>query len=85
MLNDPASCKPSAYYYRRELRAARTKAALLEVALHLVCELEQHKAWSRTHGLIPPRWFVTPSERRAKPPGSVSLLPSTTAASAKAE
>jgi len=65
-MNTPIPYRPSAYYFRQELRSARTKKEAIIVGLMLVSELEELKAWVREHGLIPPRFNVTPSERLAK-------------------
>jgi hypothetical protein len=69
--------QPTAFYYREALRAAKTRAAALEVGLELVLELERHKAWIRDQGLIPPKWLITPNERAAKAWAEVSPFPST--------
>ena len=71
------SYKPSSYYFRTELHAAQTREETLAIGLHVIDELERLKAWTRGHGLIPPKWFITPSERAAKAMGSVIPFPST--------
>jgi len=65
-MNDPIPYRPSAYFFRREIRAARSKKKAVDLGLTLVSELEELKAWVRAHGLIPPRFYLTRSERRAK-------------------
>lgn len=58
--------KPSAYYFRRELRRARTKLRAQQVGLAAVDELERLKAWVREQGMIPPKWRVLHEELRDK-------------------
>jgi len=65
-MNTPIPYRPSAYYFRQELRHAPTKKDAIALGLTVVSELEQLKAWVREHGLIPPRFNVTQSERLAK-------------------
>jgi hypothetical protein len=65
-MNEPISYQPSAFFARDEIRRARTKREVVEIGLRLVRELEAHKAWIREQGFIPPKFFVTRSERRAK-------------------
>lgn len=60
------SYKPSAYYFRSGLRAAKTKAQAVEIGLKAVTELEQLKAWVREHGMIPPKNHILEAESRAK-------------------
>lgn len=62
----PASYRPSAYYWRKKIRTARTLAELKEVGLALVAELEEHKACIRSLGYIPPKGRVTAEEARVK-------------------
>lgn len=54
--------KPSCYYFRRELRKARTILRAQQVGLAAVDELERLKAWVREQGLIPPKWRVLHEE-----------------------
>ena len=61
------SYKPQAYYWRQEIRRSKSVAELRTIALHLVEELEAHKAEFRRNGLIPPKSCVTSSELLAKP------------------
>lgn len=84
-MEKPLSYKPSAYYYRKALREAETVEDIQEICEVVATELEMLKAWVRTHGLVPPRWHVTPSERAAKAPGSVVPFPTTTAESGKGD
>lgn len=58
----PTSYRPSAYYFRRELRNSKTKAQAVAVGLHVVRELEYLKEWIRDQGLVPPRRFITKAE-----------------------
>lgn len=76
-MDTPLSYRPSAHYYRREIRALHTKAEVLDFALLLVLEIERHKAWIRAKGLIPPKWLVTPGERgeKLRHPGEVVPFP----------
>lgn len=71
------SYKPSAFYYRHELRKARTKAEAVKIGLQLVIEIEKHKRWIRGRGMVPPKWLIMPSERDEKDWGSVVPFPST--------
>lgn len=66
--------RPSAFYFRTAIRSAKSQAELAELALHLVAEHETLREWVREHGMVPPKWFITPSERAARAPGSVSYL-----------
>lgn len=70
------SYKPSAFYYRHELRKARTKAEAVRIGMALVSEIEKHKHWIRERGMVPPKWLVMPSERAEKDWGSVIPFPS---------
>jgi hypothetical protein len=63
---DMPSYKPSAYYYRRELREAHTVKRAQAVGLAAVDDLERLKAWVREQGLIPPKWRVLREEARDK-------------------
>ena len=76
-MEKPLSYKPSAYYYHRELRAARSKEAAVRIGLQLVIEIEKHKRWIRERGMVPPKWLIMPSERAEKDWGSVIPFPST--------
>lgn len=67
MANNEASYKPSAFYWRKTIRAATTKKQLREIALALVEELEDHKAEFRRNGLMPPKRRVCAGEASAKP------------------
>lgn len=60
------SYRPSAFYFRSGLRAAKTKAQAVEIGLKAVAELEQLKAWVRERGMIPPKTHVMPEESKAK-------------------
>ncbi len=62
-----ASYKPSAHYWRKEIREANTQAKLRRIALALVSELEEHKAEFRRNGLMPPKSRACASELQAKP------------------
>lgn len=67
MAKNEASYKPSAYYWRKTIRAATTKKQLCEIAMALVEELEDHKAALRENGIIPPKRRVCSAEADAKP------------------
>lgn len=84
-MNSPLSYKPSAYNYRQALRGVTSKTEAVEIGLRLVRELEAHKAWIRAQGFIPPKFYITQSEARAKGWQPVVPFPSTTPSSAKAE
>ena len=60
-MTDP-TYKPSAFYFRRELRATKTREEAVEIGLRVVLELEQLKAWVREQGLFPPKVFAPISE-----------------------
>lgn len=83
MTTSPISYQPSAFYYRKLIADARSKAEAAEIALHLVLELELHRAWVRDQGLVPPKFFVTQAERDAKAPAEVCPFPPTGPASAR--
>lgn len=51
----PSDYRPSAFYFRKALRTAKTKAEAVEVGLTVVAELENLKAWVREQGFIPPK------------------------------
>lgn len=57
---------PSALYFRRALRGAKTKADAVEVGLTAVAELENLKAWVREQGFIPPKCHLLKSETEEK-------------------
>lgn len=78
-MQDPASYKPSVYYFRAALRSAETKADAIEVGLHAVAELEQLKEWVRARGLVPPKWHITQTEIDEKDWGEVIPFPTTSA------
>ena len=65
--DNQASYRPSAWYWRKDIREARTKAEVQAMALALVDELEAHKAAIRELGFIPPKTRLSPSEAAAKP------------------
>lgn len=75
--------RPSGYYFRKALRAAASQAEAETLCLKVIDEHELLREWCREHGMIPPKWFITPDERAAKAaqPGSVSLFPTTAAPS----
>lgn len=54
--------KPSAYYFRREIRKARRLQRAQAIGLAAVDELERLKAWVREQGMIPPKWRVLVEE-----------------------
>lgn len=58
--------RPSAYYFRSELYAARTRAEVLEIALQAVMEMENLRAFIRENGLIPPKQYVLCREAQEK-------------------
>lgn len=58
--------KPSVFYYRRAIRAAKTKAQAQSVGLGVCLELERLKEWVRAHGMVPPKWTVDPLEAEEK-------------------
>ena len=58
--------KPSAFYFRSELRGAKTRAEAVEIGLRAVLELEQLKAWVREQGLRPPKLHIPASEAEDK-------------------
>ena len=61
------SYRPSAYYFRRAIRNARSKKEAQELGLAVVAELEFLKAWVREEcGCIPPRRVMTDEEARDK-------------------
>ncbi len=62
-----ASYRPSAYYWRKEIRAASDIESLRKLALCLVSELEIHKAEFRKLGIIPPKHHACVSEIQQKP------------------
>lgn len=64
--SNEASYRPSAYYFRAALRAAKTTEQAREVGLQAVKELEALKEWVRSQGLIPPRRFIMDTEAREK-------------------
>jgi len=64
----PASYRPSAFYWRKQIRAAESLDELREIGLALVSELEEHKACIRELGYIPPKNRVTDEEADAKTP-----------------
>ena len=60
------SYKPSAFYFRSAIRAARSIQEVKAHALHAVRELEALKEWVREQGMIPPRRFILDTEARDK-------------------
>lgn len=75
-MENPASFRPSAFYFRRALRGAMSKNEAVEIGLHLCCELEMLKQWVRDQGMIPPKWHIMSSEISEKSWGDVVVLPS---------
>lgn len=66
-LTPTAPYRPSAFYWRRAIRAAaKDHESLTQMALALVTELEGHKAFIRELGYIPPKDTVHPDEMREK-------------------
>lgn len=67
MPTDTSPYRPSAFYWRRAIRAAsKDPASLSQMALALVAELEVHKAYIRELGYIPPKCTVHPDEMQEK-------------------
>lgn len=66
MQDECPTYKPSSYYFRTEIRRAKTKRRAQAVGLAAVDELERLKAWVREQGMIPPKWRVLHEEIRAK-------------------
>lgn len=62
-----ASYRPSAWYWRKEIREANEIEELRKLALCLVSELEIHKAEYRKHGIVPPKTHACVSELSEKP------------------
>ena len=60
------SYKPSAYYYRKAIREAKSLEEAREAGCLVVRELEQLKEWVREQGLIPPKRFITREEADEK-------------------
>jgi hypothetical protein len=60
------SYKPSAWYFRRALRATENPKELRHLGMTLVDELEHLKEWVRGQGMIPPKWNVTLAEAEEK-------------------
>ena len=58
--------KPSAFYFRQELRNTRTKKQAVAIGMHLVSELELLKQFVRDLGHVPPKWNVMRTERLEK-------------------
>lgn len=65
-MENPASYKPSVYYFRKALRESRSRERAVVVGLIVCHELEQLKAWVRERGLIPPKWIVSDEEAYEK-------------------
>ena len=83
MPTTPASYIPSSYFYRTTARATRTHAEAVALCLDLVAEHEALREWVRDQGMIPPKWFVTPSERASRAEGVVFPFSTTVPASAR--
>jgi len=66
MSEQEASYRPSAFYWRKQIREAETIVDLRETAMLLCSELEQTKAWIRERGMIPPKFIVPVEEAEAK-------------------
>jgi hypothetical protein len=64
--DDVLSYRPSAGYYRRALRDAKTIKRARSVGLSAVDEYERLRAWVREQGLIPPKWRVLREEAEDK-------------------
>ena len=77
--------QPSAFYFRQELAACRTKQATARVCREVILELERHKEWIRAQGFVPPKFFITPAERAAKGWAPAIPFPSRGAESAREE
>ena len=60
------TCRPSAFYWRKAIREARTKRELNKIAMQMVLDLEAHKEAIRMHGLVPPKRVWAPGEKQAK-------------------
>lgn len=81
-MTQPLSYLSSTYFFRLELRRASTKADAIELGMHVCDEHERLRDWCRERGLVPPKWFVTPSERAARAAGAVVPFPRKDPASA---
>lgn len=62
----PLSYRPSAFYFRKALREAKTTEQARALGMTLCAELEDLKAWVRSQGLIPPRFRATAGEATDK-------------------
>lgn len=60
------SYRPSAYYFRKALRKAKSVEDAREVGFQAVLEMEALKEWVRERGLIPPRRFILREEAEDK-------------------
>ncbi|MCX6952941.1 MAG: hypothetical protein NTV51_12365 [Verrucomicrobia bacterium] len=57
----------TAFDYRSRISAGRSKADVIECALTVVLEHENLRQWVRdVHKVIPPKWYLSPSEQQAK-------------------
>lgn len=63
---DPCALKPSAFYFRRDIRATDNPEILRSIAIAIVAEHERLRAWCQEQGLHPPKWMVAPSEAQEK-------------------
>lgn len=61
-IGEVVSYKPSVYYWRKQIREARTMQDLRDASFNLCNELELLKAWVREQGMIPPKRIVTKEE-----------------------
>ena len=60
------SYKPSVFYFRQAARNLDDPDQLRELVLTLCLELEAQKAWARSKGLRPPRFYSTEAEAADK-------------------
>jgi hypothetical protein len=62
MSDDLPTYKPSAFYFRRALRATDDTVRLRAIGMTLCSELQFLKQWVRDQGMIPPKENVMQSE-----------------------
>jgi hypothetical protein len=57
-----SSYKPSVWYFRAALRAAKSQEQAVAVGMQAVRELEMLKGWVRQQGMIPPKRYILSTE-----------------------
>lgn len=66
MKADVVEFKPSAFYFRKAIRSAKSLREAQGIAMLLVLELGSLRSWARDLGMVPPKRYVLRTEADEK-------------------